>query len=77
MRLYEGKSFGSRRVFASEKTVLMSTFVRLVGSLKANLDKRMITKAVSDYASLKGEFKDALFGILESYQKGEITFEVM
>ena len=77
MRLHEGKSFGSRRVFASEKTVLMSTFVRLVGSLKANLDKRMITKAVSDYASLKGEFKDALFGILGSYQKGEITSEIM
>ena len=75
--LTEGKSFGSRRVFASEKTVLMSTFVRLVGSLKANLDKRMITKAVSDYAFLKGEFKDALFGILGSYQKGEITSEIM
>jgi hypothetical protein len=55
----------------------MSTLVRLIGSLRANLDKKMIAQAVTDYDSLKEEFKEALFGILGSYQKGEITVEVM
>jgi hypothetical protein len=75
--LTEGKSFGGRRTFANEKAILMSTLVRLIGSLRANLDKKMIAQAVSDYGSLKEEFKDALFGILGSYQRGEITNEVM
>lgn len=75
--LTEGKSFSGRRTFATEKSVLMSTLVRLVGSLRSNLDKKMIEKAVSDYGTLRNEFKDALFGILESYRRGEITAEVM
>jgi len=75
--LTEGKSYGGRRVFASEKSTLMSTLVRLIGSLKANLDKKMIAKAVSDYGTLKEEFKDALFGILGAYQKGEIAEDVL
>jgi hypothetical protein len=75
--LTEGKSFGGRRTFADEKSILMSTLVRLIGSLKANLDKKMMTKAVSDYKNLKEEFRDSLFGILESYQKGEITADVL
>jgi hypothetical protein len=75
--LTEGKSFGGRRTFADEKSILMSTLVRLIGSLKANLDKKMMTKAVSDYKNLKEEFGDSLFGILESYQKGEITADVL
>jgi len=75
--LTEGKSFGGRRTFANEKAILMSTLVRLIGSLRTNLDKKMIAQAVSDYDGLKEEFKDALFGILGSYQKGEITAEVM
>jgi len=37
----------------------------------------MITQAVSDYAGLKEEFKDALFGILGSFKKGELTAEAM
>jgi hypothetical protein len=37
----------------------------------------MMAQAASDYKNLKGEFRDALFGILESYQKGEITADVM
>ena len=75
--LTEGKSFGGRRTFANEKAILMSTLVRLIGSLRTNLDKRMIAQAVSDYDGLKEEFKDALFGILGSFQKREITTEVM
>lgn len=75
--LTEGKSFGGRRTFASEKSILMSTLVRLIGSLRANLDKKMITQAVKDYGDLKEEFKDTLFGILGSYQRGEITDEVL
>ena len=75
--LTEGKSFGGRRTFATDKAILMSTLVRLVGSLKANLDKKMIAQAVADYDSLKEEFKVALFGILGSYQRGEIKAEVM
>lgn len=75
--LTEGKSYGGRRVFASEKSILMSTLVRLVGSLKSNLDKKLIRKSVAGYADLKDEFKDTLFGILGSYQKGEITTDAM
>jgi hypothetical protein len=75
--LTEGKSFGGRRTFANDKAILMSTLVRLIGSLRANLDKRMISQAISDYDSLKEEFRNSLFGILEAYQRGEITQEVM
>jgi hypothetical protein len=75
--LTEGKSFGGRRTFANDKAILMSTLVRLIGSLRANLDRKMISQAVRDYASLKEEFRNSLFGILESYQQGEITAEVM
>jgi len=42
--LMEGKSFGGRRTFASDKAILMSTLVRLIGSLKENLDRKMIAK---------------------------------
>lgn len=75
--LTEGKSYGSRRVFASEKSILMHALVQLVGSLKGNLDKKLIRQSVQAYANLKDEFKDSLFGILRSYQGGEITAEVM
>lgn len=75
--LTEGKSYGGRRVFASEKSVLMSTLVRLVGSLKSNLDRKLINKSVAGYTDLKEEFKTSLFGILKSYQGGEITAGVM
>lgn len=75
--LTEGKSYGGRRVFASEKSVLMSTLVRLVGSLKSNLDQKLINKSVAGYTGLKEEFKTSLFGILKSYQGGEITAGVM
>jgi hypothetical protein len=75
--LTEGKSYGGRRVFADEKVILMSTLVRLIGSLKANLDKKMISKAIADYKDLKQEFRDAMFGILESYTKGQIADEVL
>ena len=71
--LIEGKSFGGRRTFATDKAMLMSTLVRLIGSLRANLDKKMISQAESGYADLKSEFKDSLFGILGSFQKEEIT----
>jgi len=73
----EGKSYGGRRVFASEKSILMSTLVRLIGSLKGNLDKKMIREAEDSYKALKEEFREAMFGILAAYQRGEITDEVL
>lgn len=75
--LTEGKSYGDRRVFASQKSIMMATLVRLVGSLKSNLDRKLINKSVSGYTSLKDEFKTSLFGILGSYQKREITADDM
>jgi hypothetical protein len=75
--LTEGKSFGGRRVFASEKFVLMNTLVRLVGSLKSNLDRKLINRSVAGYTDLKKEFETSLFGVLHSYQRKEITADVM
>jgi hypothetical protein len=75
--LTEGKSFGGRRVFASEKSVLMNTLVRLVGSLKSNLDRKLIHQSITAYDDLKEEFQTSLFGILKSYQKGQISADVM
>jgi len=73
----EGKSYGGRRVFASEKSILMSTLVRLIGSLKGNLDRKMIREAEDSYKALKEEFREAMFGILSAYQSGQITDEVL
>lgn len=75
--LTEGKSYGGRRVFASEKSILMSTLVRLIGSLKSNLDQKMMREAEKGYEALKDEFREAMFGILSAYQRGEITDEVL
>ena len=73
--LTEGKSYGTRRSFSDEKSMLMNALVRLVGSLKGNLDQKLIKDSINAYDDLKGEFKDALFGILDSYQAGEITVD--
>lgn len=75
--LTEGKSFGGRRVFASEKSILMNTLVQLVGSLKKNLDQKLIRHSVAGYGDLKEEFQTSLSGILQSYQKGQISADVM
>lgn len=73
--LTEGKSYDTRRVFSDEKSILMNTLTQLVGSLKGNLDQQLIKDSIEAYDSLKGEFRDALMGILQSYQDGEITID--
>ena len=75
MNLFEGKSFGTRRVFAPEKAILFGTLVRLIGSLRANLDKKLIEDAKAGYGVLKEGFSDRLFGILGSFEKSEITID--
>ncbi len=73
--LTEGKSFGGRRTFANEKATLMGTLVRLLGSLKSNLDRKMMSDAISDYGTLKEEFSDRIFGIFQSFQAKEIVLD--
>jgi hypothetical protein len=73
--LIESKSYETRRVFSDEKSILMNTLTQLVGSLKGNLDQQLIKDSMEAYDSLKGEFRDALMGVLQSYQDGEITIE--
>jgi hypothetical protein len=53
----------------------MNALVQLVGNLKGNLDQKLILQSVQTYADLKDEFKDSLFGILKSYESGEITID--
>lgn len=71
--LLEGKSYGTRLSFSDEKSMLMNTLIQLVGSLKGNLDQKLIDDSLSAYDDLKAEFRDALMGLLQSYQNEEIT----
>ncbi len=75
--LTEGKSYGTRETFSDEKALLMNTLSKLVGDLKGNLDQKLIDDSIAAYDDLKGNFRDALMGTLDSYQKGEISAEEM
>lgn len=73
MELTEAKAFGSRETFADDKSIMMSAMTRIVGSLKGNLDQKLIRSSKREYGNLKQEFHDSLFDLFNSHKKGDLT----